>query len=350
MASAAAIAAGLGEPSLAISSSDLREVATVLVSCAGTATPEDIAKAARLARARLDTDSVEDLEEHRRSRRTLSWFETADGMTRLHALLDPESAAIITGALATALSPRRGGPRFVDPAEVQRAQDMLDDPRSNDQLAVDTLVETVQLATRAAGATAMFGQKSPAVRVHVQAEALQSGRGFAYFEGQSAVVSISIAERHLCLSGILPILFDGHTRSTQDAPNGPIAPDNALLSPRNRTAAPGTTATGHPNSPRCTTSIPSTGPTPPLPTGSASAGSTTCNSTPTTGPSRNDPTEATGPHHHPGSPDYPDNPDYTPSPHSCTPKAHSSRPDKPAHIRGIVRRQQEEQGEQLSSG
>ena len=211
VASAAAIATGLGEPSAAVSSSDLREVATVLVSCAGTATPEDIAKAARLARARLDTDSVADLEEHRRSRRTLSWFETADGMTRLHALLDPESAAIITGALATALSPRRGGPRFVDPAEVQRAQDMLDDPRSNDQLAVDTLVEIVQLATQAAGTTATFGQKSPAVRVHVQAEALQSGRGFAYFEGQSAVVSISTAERHLCLSGILPILFDGYT-------------------------------------------------------------------------------------------------------------------------------------------
>ena len=57
----------------------------------------------------------------------------------------------------------------------------------------------------------MFGQKSPAVRVHVQAEALQSGRGFANLEGQSAVVSISTTERHLRLSGILPILFDGHT-------------------------------------------------------------------------------------------------------------------------------------------
>ena len=159
----------------------------------------------------------------------------------------------------------------------------------------------------------MFGQKSPAVRVHVQAEALQSGRGFAYFEGQSAVVSISIAERHLCLSGILPILFDGHTRSTQDAPNGPIAPDNALLLPRNKTAAPGTTATGHPNSPKCTTSTPTTAATPPLPTGSASAGSTTCNCMPTGGPSGNDPMQATGSHHHSDNPDFPH---HTPSPHS----------------------------------
>jgi Domain of unknown function (DUF222) len=211
VASAAAIANGLGEPSAEVSSSELLEVATGLVSRAGGATPEDIAKAARLARARLDIDSVADLEEHRRSRRTLSWFETADGMTRLQALLDPESAAIITGALATAMSPRRGGPRFVDPAEVQRAQDMLDDPRTNEQLAVDTLVDIVQLATRAAGSTAVFGQKSPAVRVHVQAEALETGHGCAHFEGQSAPVSIQTAERHICVTGMLPILFDGDT-------------------------------------------------------------------------------------------------------------------------------------------
>jgi Domain of unknown function (DUF222) len=189
VASAAAIATGLGEPSAAVSSSDLLEVVAVLVCRAGTATPE----------------------EHRRSKRTLSWFETADGMTRLQALLDPESAAIIVGALTTALSPRRGGPRFVDPVEVQRAQEMLDDPRSNEQLAVDTLVEIVQLAARAAGSGAIFGQRSPAVRVHVQAEALDTGHGFAYVEGQSAVVSIQTAERHICVSGMLPILFEGNT-------------------------------------------------------------------------------------------------------------------------------------------
>ncbi len=88
---------------------------------------------------------------------------------------------------------------------------MLDDPRTNEQLAVDTLVEIVQLATRTAGSGRVFGQKSPAVRVHVQAEALQTGVGVAHFEGQSAAVSISTAQRHMCLSGILPILFEGNT-------------------------------------------------------------------------------------------------------------------------------------------
>ncbi|MGV8896212.1 MAG: DUF222 domain-containing protein [Rhodoglobus sp.] len=211
VASAAGIVSGVGVPSATVTCTDLGGIAAVLVSRAQHASPEEVAKAARTARARLDTESVADLEAHRISRRTLTWFETADGMTRLSALLDPESAAVIVGALATALSPRRGGPRFVDPAEIDRAQGMLDDPRSNEQLAVDTLVEIVQLATRAAGSTKVFGHKSPAVRVHVQAEALETGTGFAHFEGQSAPVSIQTAERHICVTGMLPILFDGNT-------------------------------------------------------------------------------------------------------------------------------------------
>lgn len=210
VASAAAIVSGLGEPTAAVPSSELLSAATLLVSRAADATPEDIAKAARAARARLDSESVADLEAHRRSKRSLTWFETAEGMTRLSALLDPESAAIVVGALATALSPRRGGPRFVDPAELQRAQTMLDDERTNEQLALDTLVDIVHLATRAADAQTVFGQKSPAVRVHVTAEALDKGVGIAFIEGQSAVVSIQRAERHMCVSGIMPILFRGN--------------------------------------------------------------------------------------------------------------------------------------------
>lgn len=209
--SASAIVSGLGEPSETVSTAQLSSAATVLVTRADGASPEEIAKAARVARARLDSDSVADREAHQLAQRSLKWFETSDGMTRLSALLDPESAAIVVGALNTALSPRRGGPRFVDPLEVQRAQAMLDDPRSNDQLALDTLVEIVQLATRAADSTRVFGQKSPAVRVHVQAEALHTGKGLAHFEGQSAPVSIQTAQRHICVTGVLPILFDGNT-------------------------------------------------------------------------------------------------------------------------------------------
>ncbi|WP_309617539.1 DUF222 domain-containing protein, partial [Salinibacterium sp.] len=95
VAGAAAIMTGLGKPSETVTGADLGVVATVLVSRAGASTgigaaaPEDIAKAARTARAQLDLGSVADLEAHRLSKRSLTWFQNSDGMTRLSALLDP---------------------------------------------------------------------------------------------------------------------------------------------------------------------------------------------------------------------------------------------------------------------
>lgn len=220
VAGAAAISGGLGEASPEVAEIDLLDAAESLVTLAVAATPEETAKSARTMRAHLDAGSVADLEAHRRSKRSLKWCELPDGMTRVTAMLDPESAAVVMGALNTALSPRRGGPRFVDTVDRERAAEMLGDSRSNEQLAVDVLVEIVELATRATGtsvddssqfgAAGVFGQKSPAVRVHVQAESLRTSRGFAHFEGQSAVVSIATAERQICTTGILPILFDAN--------------------------------------------------------------------------------------------------------------------------------------------
>ena len=62
-------------------------------------------------------------------------------MTRITGLLDPESAAIVVPILDAATSPRRGGPRFVDPDAVQRADDIVRDERTTDQLTLDTFVD-----------------------------------------------------------------------------------------------------------------------------------------------------------------------------------------------------------------
>ncbi len=153
VASAAAITRGLGTPTATVAADDLLDAATELVDLARESTPESAARSARVLREGLDVASVADLEAHRRSRRSLKWFEQPDGMTRMIGLFDPESAAIITGAIDAVLSPRRGGPRFVDPVDVERAAAMVADPRTNDQYAVDTLVEIVHLATRAATST-----------------------------------------------------------------------------------------------------------------------------------------------------------------------------------------------------
>jgi Domain of unknown function (DUF222) len=238
VASAAAITNGLGVPSSDVAAGDLLTAATDLVDFAQHATPESTAKAARTLRELLDVATIADLEAHRRSRRTLTWAEQPDGMTRMVALLDPESAAIITAAIDAVLAPRRGGPRFVDTSAggagagaggvsdglaadgamstgaTPDAAALPVDARSIPQLAVDTLVEIVNLATRASGSAMdpahLFGDRSPAVRVHVQLESLRAGVGAAYFEGRSGFVSAATADRHVCTAGILPVLFSGN--------------------------------------------------------------------------------------------------------------------------------------------
>ena len=233
VASAAAIATGLGTPDADVAADDLLDAADRLVDLAATATPESVGKSARILREQLAAANIADVEAHRRSRRSLTWHQQPDGMTRLNALLDPESAAVITGAIDTVLSPRRGGPRFVDPDDQARADELMADTRTTPQLAVDTLVDIVGLAVRASGTdvdpASLFGTRSPAVRVHVPLEALETGTGASYFEGQTALVSAETAARHVCVSGIIPILF---------AKSEPIDVGNThrLHSPRQRVA------------------------------------------------------------------------------------------------------------------
>lgn len=213
VAAAAAISSGLGTPTADVAADDLLDAASVLVDFASRSTPELTTRAARQAREQLDVDRIADLEEHRRSRRHLRWSVLPNGNVRLLGELDPESAGIVVGAVETLMSPRRGGPRFVDPLDLARADALNSDSRTNDQLAADALVEIVQLAVRASGsgvdAQRLFGTRSPAVRVHVQASDLKQGDGFAYIEGQAAFVSLATAKRIACESGWLPVLFDG---------------------------------------------------------------------------------------------------------------------------------------------
>ena len=145
-----------------------------------------------------------------RDKRFLKLIPQADGMTRLLGLLDPESAARVGDAIDLVTAPRRGGPRFVDESAQKRAQAIIDDPRSTEQLALDALVEMVRIAG-AADTGRVFGVRGPSVRVHVSHEALESGCGAAALEGQTASVSATTARRIGCAEGFVPLLFDGTT-------------------------------------------------------------------------------------------------------------------------------------------
>lgn len=144
----------------------------------------------------------------RRSRRFLKLYPQADGMTKLVGLLDPESAALVTDAFDRVTSPRRHGPRFVDPRECERVERVIADPRTTDQLVHDAFVEMVAVAIRA-DRGAIFGVKAPAVRVHVRGEALARREGRGRIEGQDDAVSIETVERLACETGMVPVGFDG---------------------------------------------------------------------------------------------------------------------------------------------
>lgn len=201
------IRAGLGVPSDSVDTDALAAAAHALAVEATTVSLETLAARARELRDELDASGVAEREQQRRDARSLRLFPQLNGMTRLVGLLDPESAAVISSAIDAATSPRRGGPRFVDPTDAARAAALADDTRTTEQLALDTLVELVDVAVRAAGST-LLGVRRADVRVLVTQHDLDRRTGVAFIAGQKASVSIDTVERYACDGGLLPILFD----------------------------------------------------------------------------------------------------------------------------------------------
>ncbi|MDJ0335323.1 DUF222 domain-containing protein [Salinibacterium sp. G-O1] len=206
VASADGIVAGLGVPGSQVAADDLLDAAARLVGVASQTTPERIAAAARSMRDDLDLEGVDDRERVLRDKRFLRLIPQPDGMTRIIGLLDPESAAVVGAAVDSITSPRRGGPRFVDPTEVARAERIIADPRTTEQIALDALVEMVVLAG-VADKGKLFGSRKPEVRLHVSLADLTAGSGAAQLEGQTANVSLATAQRLACAGGYVPILF-----------------------------------------------------------------------------------------------------------------------------------------------
>ena len=205
------IGRGLGRPDDLVTVAQLADAASSLVAEARVLTIEQLSVRARQARALLDLEAepsrIDEREQALRGRRYLRLSRQDDGMTRLNGLLDPESAALVRDAVDAATSPRRGGPRFVDPGERDRAERMLHDSRTTDQLALDAVVELIRLGG-AVAPSAVIGVRAPAVQVIVAERDLRAGHGLARFEGQSEPVSVATAETHACAAGVVPIVID----------------------------------------------------------------------------------------------------------------------------------------------
>lgn len=192
---------------------DLAAAIVALVGRAESRSADEIGTLARELRDSLDRVGIEDRDRALRERRSLRRSSVIDGLRRMTLVLDPESDAIVSGALDQILSPRLGGPRFTDASSEATAQRLLDDERTTDQVALDALVDLVQIGSDA-GESRLLGLGRPPVRITMTLDDLHrsvSGEpaGAAWLEGSVEPISATTARRHLCTTGALPVVLGG---------------------------------------------------------------------------------------------------------------------------------------------
>lgn len=203
--SADSIAAGLGMPAEGVDARQLHLAAEQLVAEASALDADRLQRRAREMRDELDAAGVVEREEQRRQQRALVLRRRADGMAYLSWTMDPETAALVSELYDRATSPRRGGPRFVDPALAGVASHITDDERTTEQLGSDVFLELLRHGANA-DSSQLLGSGAPQVRVLVTAEGLRSG-GHGFIEGQADPVSSRTIERLVCSGTTTDILF-----------------------------------------------------------------------------------------------------------------------------------------------
>lgn len=220
---AKAIRSGLGEPSVeatdaGVSADDLAGAAARLLAEAAQANADTLFKLARQLRDELDAAGIATRERLIHEQRSFRRSVRPGGLARYTIDPDIETAAYLDDLYNKLTSPRRGGPRFVDPEGTAWAQSILDDTRTTEQYLHDAFAELIRLGVALDGDGALdrdgtvarpriVGSRAPAVRVLVTETALATGTGAGRIEGTDVPVSIDTVNRIVCEAGILPIRF-----------------------------------------------------------------------------------------------------------------------------------------------
>lgn len=207
---------GLGEPP----SSDTHEgadaatsdawtrAAEQLVSETGERTVEELGASARMIRDLLDPESAERRFLARFERRSFRTYRDHEGMRRASITFDDEGGAFIDALIDAAMRPRRGGPRFVDADEKARAAELTDDPRTNDQLTYDLVLDVLR-ARALADVSSVFGTRQAGVRLVRVVDTDGRGAPLAHTEDGLTAVPSASAEQQLCNSGFTSVTVDG---------------------------------------------------------------------------------------------------------------------------------------------
>ena len=163
---------------------------------------------ARYIRDKFDPEGAKRRFEQRYEARAFHITTVPDtGATRIIWTLDDQTALMIAAAHDAALRPRRGGPRFVDSAEKAKAKALVDDPRTNAQLASDLMTDIFR-AGILADAKSVFGTRQAGVRL-VQVIDDQGHRSdIAHAEDRLAVLPGKVADQQLCDTESIHVTVD----------------------------------------------------------------------------------------------------------------------------------------------
>jgi hypothetical protein len=165
----------------------------------------------------LDPAGAEERFAARFSQRGLRWTTSAEGLPRAIITFDDEMGAWVRGLLDAGLAPRRGGPRFVAEDERAAAEDLVRDPRTNEQLAYDLFVDVLR-AGALADAVDVYGTKEAGVRLVTMTDAVTGelvrrdvfGRLVTTAHSDDGAVTLpgSALERAICATGTVEVTID----------------------------------------------------------------------------------------------------------------------------------------------
>ncbi|HKT55889.1 MAG TPA: DUF222 domain-containing protein, partial [Microbacterium sp.] len=182
-----------------------------LIDEASRRTVEDLAAAARIIRDRLDPDGAARRFRERFEARSFRVWTDTDGIRHGSVRFDDTGAAWATAILDAALRPRRGGPRFVDPAEHTAAEQLAADPRTNEQLAYDLLLDLLHSGA-VADAAHVFGTRQAGIRIIITQTAhddASAGKpAVAVIEDTRTTVPAAFAAQHACDTGHIACTLD----------------------------------------------------------------------------------------------------------------------------------------------
>nr|WP_274637695.1 HNH endonuclease signature motif containing protein [Microbacterium bovistercoris] len=174
---------------------------------------EELRRRARQVRDSLDESGAQERFDQRFDARSLRTWRDAEGRHQGHIVFDDEMGAWVDSILAAGLRPRRGGPRFMTDEERAASQDLIEDPRTNDQLAYDLLMGVLR-AGSLASAEDVFGARQPGVRLVAVKDLIGPRDAFgrlttvAHLEDGGDVLPGSMIDRALCDTGTVTVTVD----------------------------------------------------------------------------------------------------------------------------------------------